>query len=105
MIRRVVICLLITIVLLSIDLAEAQQPAKVFKIGWLASSPDRIRQFESHKNALRALGYILSTVNGAESRFISHQPLSSNSKDDSAKFFLYLPVLDILLLTNSKIGV
>jgi putative ABC transport system substrate-binding protein len=38
--------------------AEAQQQAKKPKIGWLAISPGRTPQFENHKKALRALGYI-----------------------------------------------
>jgi putative ABC transport system substrate-binding protein len=37
-------------------LAQAQQ-AKVFKVGWLASAPNRV-SFETHKKALRTLGYI-----------------------------------------------
>jgi putative ABC transport system substrate-binding protein len=39
-------------------IAEAQQHAKVFKIGWLVRAPGRSRVFESYKKALRALGYI-----------------------------------------------
>jgi putative ABC transport system substrate-binding protein len=39
-------------------LADAQQQAKVFKIGWLTINPGRSRQFENYKKSLRALGYI-----------------------------------------------
>jgi putative ABC transport system substrate-binding protein len=38
--------------------AEAQQQAKIIKIGWLAINPVRLPQFENYKKSLRALGYI-----------------------------------------------
>ncbi|MSP38596.1 MAG: hypothetical protein EXR70_08915, partial [Deltaproteobacteria bacterium] len=49
--------------------AEAQQPAKIIKIGWLASSPGRSAQFERYKNVLRALGYIEGKNIAFEYRF------------------------------------
>jgi ABC-type uncharacterized transport system substrate-binding protein len=39
-------------------IAVAQQQTKVTKIGWLAASRGRLLQFDNHKKALRALGYI-----------------------------------------------
>jgi putative ABC transport system substrate-binding protein len=39
-------------------IAEAQQQAKMFKIGWLTISLGRLGQFENYKKSLRALGYI-----------------------------------------------
>jgi len=40
--------------------AQAQQPKKVNKIGWLRlnAASDRLTQFDAYKKALRALGYI-----------------------------------------------
>jgi putative ABC transport system substrate-binding protein len=58
MIRKIVVCLLINAVLLTVSLADAQQQAKIIKIGWLASGPVRSARFESYKQALRALGYV-----------------------------------------------
>jgi len=36
----------------------AQQQAKIFNIGWLATGPGRTPQFDNYKKALRALGYV-----------------------------------------------
>ncbi len=48
---------------------EAQQQAKIIKIGWLASGRGRSAQFESTKQALRALGYIEGKNIAFEFRF------------------------------------
>ncbi len=37
---------------------EAQQQAKITKIGWLTNAPVRSVEFENYKKALRALGYV-----------------------------------------------
>ena len=60
MIRRIVVCLLPTVLLLTVSLAQAQQPKKVPRIGYLspfdpASDSTRV---EAIRLALRELGYI-----------------------------------------------
>jgi putative ABC transport system substrate-binding protein len=60
MTRRIVVCLLPTVLLLTVSLAEAQQPKKVPRIGYLspfdpASDSTRV---EAIRLALRELGYI-----------------------------------------------
>src|SRR6266568_4960405 len=60
MIRRIVVCLLPTVLLLTVSLAEAQQPKKVPRLGYL-SATDPAREFaraEAIRLALRELGYI-----------------------------------------------
>jgi putative tryptophan/tyrosine transport system substrate-binding protein len=51
---------MIMLTLASVQLAEAQQPAKVAKIGYLAirSAADQSAGFESFRREIRALGYI-----------------------------------------------
>src|SRR6266550_51184 len=56
MIKRILICLLLTVSLVTVFSAEAQQPAKVFRIGYLAaggSGPP-----EAFLQGLRDLGYV-----------------------------------------------
>jgi putative ABC transport system substrate-binding protein len=60
MFRRIVICLLLTFFQLTVSLAQAQQPAKVPRIGYLgggspSSYPARIEAF---RQGLRELGYV-----------------------------------------------
>jgi putative ABC transport system substrate-binding protein len=50
--------LLATILLATVTLAEAQQLAKVFKIGWLVTGSKRPSQPEFLHRELRALGYV-----------------------------------------------
>src|SRR5262245_1701947 len=54
--RKAVLSILVLLAVAAI--AEAQQQSKVSKIGWLASGPGRIPQFNNYKKALRALGYV-----------------------------------------------
>jgi putative tryptophan/tyrosine transport system substrate-binding protein len=54
--RKAVLSILVLLAVAAI--AEAQQQSKVSKIGWLASGPGRIPQFNNFKKALRALGYV-----------------------------------------------
>lgn len=49
--------------------AEAQQPAKILKIGWLASAPGRSDSHERYKKALHALGYLEGKNIAVEFRF------------------------------------
>ena len=60
MIQKIVVCLLCMFCLLAVSLVEAQQPAKISRIGYLtvgssSSSPDRIEAF---RLGLRDLGYV-----------------------------------------------
>jgi len=60
MIRRIVVCLLPTVLLLTVSLAQAQQPKKVPRIGYLSPfdpASDSTR-FEAIRLALRERGYI-----------------------------------------------
>ena len=60
MTRRIVVCLLPTVLLLTVSLAEAQQPKKVPRIGYLSPfepAGDSTR-VEAIRLALRELGYI-----------------------------------------------
>ena len=52
--------ILVVVVLLAVAIAEAQQPAKVAKIGWLtfSSAPVQSSGPESFRRELRALGYV-----------------------------------------------
>ncbi len=75
MIRKTVVGLLLTAVLLTVSLAEAQQQAKILKIGWLASAPGRSAQFETYKKALLALGYIEGKNIAFEYRFAAEGKL------------------------------
>jgi putative ABC transport system substrate-binding protein len=58
--RRIVISLLTTVLLSIVSLAEAQQPKKVPRIGFLgATSPSTISdRFEAFRQGLRELGYV-----------------------------------------------
>jgi len=58
MIRRIPICLLLTLFLLTVSLAEAQQPAKVYRIGYLrAETPPEV-DIEGFRQGLREHGYV-----------------------------------------------
>src|SRR5882724_2906105 len=60
MVTKTMIVLFITLGLASVHLAEAQQPKKVFRIGFLgASSPSTIpARIEAFRQGLRELGYV-----------------------------------------------
>jgi len=61
MIRRIVACLLPTVLLLTVSLAEAQQPKKIPRIGWLEISspnPEVLRLIEVFRTGLRELGWV-----------------------------------------------
>jgi putative ABC transport system substrate-binding protein len=57
MFRRIVICLLPSVLLLSVSLAQAQQPAKIPRIGYLGSTSVSART-EAFRQGLRELGYV-----------------------------------------------
>jgi len=75
MIRKIVVCLLLTTVLLNVSLAEPQQQAKVPKIGWLTNDFFRSSEAENYRQVLRALGFV-----EGKNFFIEHR--SSEGKLD-----------------------
>ena len=54
--KKIVVSLLATLIFASVHLAEAQQPKKVPRIGYLTSSGRS--SFEAFATALRQLGYV-----------------------------------------------
>ena len=60
MTRKIIICSLLTVFLLTVSLAQAQQPKKVFRIGYLSSSDPATEstRAEAIRLALRKLVYI-----------------------------------------------
>jgi putative tryptophan/tyrosine transport system substrate-binding protein len=60
MTRKPIVVLLVGLALASVNLAEAQQPAKVFRIGYLGgASPSAVSdRIEAFRQGLRELGYI-----------------------------------------------
>ena len=66
---RIASHLLLAAILLFAFRADAQQQAKIIKIGWLVGGPGRSAQFETYKKALRALGYIEGKNIAFEYRF------------------------------------
>jgi putative ABC transport system substrate-binding protein len=59
MMRSILVCLLLTVLLLTGFRAEAQQQSTIPKIGWLEVRPDDARtSFELFQRELRALGYV-----------------------------------------------
>jgi hypothetical protein len=60
MIRRIVVCLLITTLVLTVSVAEAQKTGKVSRIGYLrsGSARDAARYGEGLRQGLRELGYL-----------------------------------------------
>ena len=60
MTSKIVICLLLTFFLLTVSLAQAQQPRKIPRIGFLvARSPSaNVDRIEAFRQGLRELGYV-----------------------------------------------
>jgi putative ABC transport system substrate-binding protein len=60
MTSKIVICSLLTVFLLTVSLAQAQQPKKVPRIGYLTSSEPALESARSEaiRRALSELGYI-----------------------------------------------
>jgi putative tryptophan/tyrosine transport system substrate-binding protein len=60
MMRRIVVCLLPTVLLLTVSLVVAQQPAKVPRIGYLETTPSSTSsaRHEAFRQGLRELGYV-----------------------------------------------
>ena len=60
MIRRIVISLLATVLLITVPLAEAQQPKKIPRIGYKTASSlsANAARIEAFRQGLRELGYV-----------------------------------------------
>jgi len=60
MFRRIVICLLLTVLLFTISPAQAQQPTKIPRIGYLTASSlsAQSARIEAFRQGLRELGYV-----------------------------------------------
>src|SRR5712692_6489752 len=56
--KMIVVCLLATAILGSFQLAEAQQPKKVYRIGYLSIRPALVEEDEAFLKGLRELGYV-----------------------------------------------
>jgi putative ABC transport system substrate-binding protein len=73
MFRRIVVGLLTTLLLITLPSAEAQQPKKVPRIGYLSSTDPATdsRRSEAIRLALRELGYIEAQNIATEYRYAS----------------------------------
>ncbi len=76
MIRSIVVCLALTVLLLTVFLAEAQQTGKIFRIGFLDSSIASASAVlvESFRQELSKLGWIEGKNIAIEYRFAEGQP-------------------------------
>ena len=76
MFRRIVFCLLLTVFLSTV--AEAQQPKKVSRIGYLSSgtAAGESTRSDAIRLALRELGYIEGQKIAIESRYAEGKPRS-----------------------------
>jgi ABC-type uncharacterized transport system substrate-binding protein len=76
MIRRINVCLLLTVLLFTVSPAEAQQPKRVPRIGYIATvSAASIRdRYEAFRQGLRDLGYTEGKNIVIESRFAEGKP-------------------------------
>jgi putative ABC transport system substrate-binding protein len=76
MIRKILSCLLLTVILLTVSLVEAQQPAKVYRIGILSpgSPSSAAPNIEAFRQGLRELGYIEGKNIVGEYRYADGRP-------------------------------
>ncbi len=76
MIRRVNVCLLLTVLLFTVSHAQAQQPKKVSRIGFLndASPSSLAARIEAFRQGLRNLGYVEGQNVAIEYRFAEGKP-------------------------------
>src|SRR5438093_713565 len=60
MVRSIFVCLLPTVLLLTVSLVEAQQPGKVPRIGYLGLNSPSVNsaRIEAFRQGLRELGYV-----------------------------------------------
>ena len=59
-VRRINVCLLLTVLLFTVSSAEAQQPKKIYRIGYLSGIDPASESARSEpiRQALRELGYL-----------------------------------------------
>jgi putative ABC transport system substrate-binding protein len=77
MFRRIVICLLLTAFLLTVSLADAQQPKKNPRVGYISvsgSTNNPGRLVEAFRKGLRDLGYIEGKNIVIELRYAAEEP-------------------------------
>jgi hypothetical protein len=63
---RILVWLFTVLFLASIHFAEAQQPAKIGRIGFLALTSGATTQFEAFRQGLRELGYLFGYLYGGQ---------------------------------------
>jgi putative ABC transport system substrate-binding protein len=74
MAKKTVVVLLLGLTLATLDLAEAQQPTKVYKIGFLSAGSDQSKnRFQQLLRELRKLGYVDGNNVSFESRFFGNE--------------------------------
>src|SRR5262245_15829954 len=76
MLRSIVVCLPLTVFLLTVSLAEAQQPKKVPRIGYLSNNDAALEstRAEAIRLALRERGYIEGQNIATEYRYAEGRP-------------------------------
>ena len=74
MFRRIVICLLLTVFLLTISFAEAQQPTKIPRVGFLFIGSKDQPHLDSFRQGLRDLGYVEGKNIAIEYRYAEGKP-------------------------------
>src|SRR6516162_3422192 len=74
MFRRIVICLLLTVLLLTISFAEAQQPTKIPRVGFLFIGSKDQPHLDSFRQGLRDLGYVEGKNIAIEYRYADGKP-------------------------------
>ena len=105
MTRKFLICRLVIIFLITIALAEAQQPAgKIWRIGFLttasASDPGTVLRLEAFRQALRDLGYVEGKNINVEYRYAEGR---LDRLAELAEGLVRLKV-DILIVSNSTVA-
>ncbi|HEV8723074.1 MAG TPA: ABC transporter substrate-binding protein [Candidatus Binatia bacterium] len=74
MIRRIVVCLLPTVLLLTVSLVEAQEPKKVHRIGFLRAAAPPEPFIEAFREGLRQLDYVEGKSITIEYRWAEGKP-------------------------------
>jgi putative ABC transport system substrate-binding protein len=69
MIRRIVVCVVSIVLLLTASLLEAQQPGRVHKIGFLRRASPQAHEFDAFRQGLRDLGYVEGQNIAIEERY------------------------------------
>jgi putative tryptophan/tyrosine transport system substrate-binding protein len=97
-IRRINVCLLLTVLLFTVSPAEAQQSKKVYRIGVLSpGSPGPSPLLDAFRQGLRQLGYVEGQNIAIEYRFAEAKP---EALPDLAAELVHLRV-DVILTMNT----